>query len=168
MTLCNWRFVLWWLSESDAVALFPPLYGQVTPPPSVAARGTTVRGRRRRMRREKKKKEGGGGGRRRRLEKLCCWYLPCVPPWEPHVKTDTCSLTALSQGPGRVRVCLYDSKLLGEPLIWVCGTVLVQSPTGNKLQGAPPPDKHCRRRRADGKRSWKRAETPWERSLTLL
>lgn len=63
-------------------------------------------------------KRGGG------LEKLRCWYLPSAPSWEPHVKTDTCSLIALSQGPDCVCVCLDDSRLLSEPLIWVCGTVL--------------------------------------------
>lgn len=135
MTPSDWNFVLWWLSESGVVALFPPYRGQVTTTTPIPVQGS-----------QKIYSLGGSGGRgeetrerrKRTLEKkLCCCYLPCEPPWEPHVKTDTCSLAALSQGPGRVRVCLYDSKLLGEPLIWVCGTVLVKSPAGNKLQ-APP------------------------------
>lgn len=89
--------VLWWFSESTELIVFPP------PRPGE----------------EPQKNQAGGGAEKQK------WWgcLSFRPPWEPHVKSDTCFLIALSQDPDCV--CLYDIRvLLRLPLISVCVTVL--------------------------------------------
>lgn len=82
----------------------------------------------------------------RSLEKNLCWCLPSAPPWEPHVKTDTCSLIALSQDPDCVCVCLYDSRFLCVPLnLGLCDCVSAK-PSGKPHTSGPYiPDKQCQR-----------------------
>lgn len=66
MTLCNWRFVLWWLSESDAVALSHlstvrwPLPRLWRPEEPQSGGGEGGWGGRRRRRKEEEEEEGGG------------------------------------------------------------------------------------------------------------
>lgn len=70
-------------------------------------------------------------------EKNLCWCLPSAPPWEPHVKTDTCSLIALSQDPDCACVCLYDSRFLCVPLnLGLCDCVSAK-PSGKPHTSGP-------------------------------
>lgn len=77
--LVNWAISKWWFSERDGAAIFPP--------------PMQVRGSRPAM-----TNHSGFLSVRTALGKNLCWYLLCEPPWESHVKTDTCSPIALSQG----------------------------------------------------------------------
>lgn len=81
------RCVLWWVSGSGDIDVFPP------PHPGEGLLTLCLF--------EKPKR----GGREKKKQKIVLIFSLQASPWELHVKTDTCSLTALSQAPDCV--CLF-------------------------------------------------------------